>query len=140
MNEQREKVTKAATFEEESRYSQRTMADLRANLEGTTKAYTLFAPWLSAHAGDDGKTTDQKIQAGLASLSAVYATVQGDAIPPPPSTWSAEHPSDADLQTPFGKLYSSVKAAVDPAVDGSIVAEMNDAARVLGFPEFVEGQ
>jgi iron uptake system component EfeO len=37
MNEQQEKVNKASSGEEESRYSQRTMADLRANLDGTRK-------------------------------------------------------------------------------------------------------
>ena len=39
MNEQQEKVNKASSGEEESRYSQRTMDDLRENLLGTTNIY-----------------------------------------------------------------------------------------------------
>ncbi|MEO6418460.1 MAG: imelysin family protein, partial [Polyangiaceae bacterium] len=46
MNEQREKVNKASTNEEESRYSQRTLADIRDNLVGTGRIYALFEPWL----------------------------------------------------------------------------------------------
>jgi iron uptake system component EfeO len=134
MNEQREKVTKASTNEEESRYSQRTMADIRDNLDGTQKIYALFETWLVTKSPD----TDQKLWAGFQTLHGVYASVQGDAIPQPPATWSAETPSAADLQTPFGQLYSKVKSAVDPNTDGSIVFEMNAAAGLLGFPRFQE--
>jgi hypothetical protein len=42
------------------------------------------------------------------------------------------------MQSPFGKLYGSVKAAVDPTADASVVGQMNDAARILGFPQFAE--
>jgi iron uptake system component EfeO len=143
MNEQREKVSKASTFEEESRYSQRTMADIRANLDGTTAIYALFEPWLATKttasgAAKDGPATDAKIRSGLSSLADAYAGVQGDAIPEPPKTWSAEHPAATDMQSPFGKLYGSVQSAVDPSADGSIVSAMNEAAVVLGFPEFAE--
>lgn len=141
MNEQREKVTKASTNEEESRYSQRTMTDMRANLEGTQKIYALFKPWImtKANATDpskDGKAVTAKIDDGLAKLTTIYAGVQGDAIPQPPATFSAESPSPSDLDTPFGHLYSSVKDAVDPNLDGSVVEEMNSAATLLGFPLF----
>ena len=44
-------------------------------------------------------------------------------------------PSAADLQTPFGRLYTAVRAATDPRVEASIVDEMNDASALLGFPE-----
>jgi len=140
MNEQREKVTKASTNEEESRYAQRTLADLKANLEGTRAVYKLFQPWIVARTkGDlDGKAIDQKIQAGFAELEAAYAANPGDGIPQPPVTWSAEKPSDADLQTPFGKLYTKVNASVDPKSADSVVAQMNKAARLLGFAEFAE--
>ena len=143
MNEQQEKVNKAASNEEESRYSQRTMADIRDNLAGTIPIYALFAPWLATKtdAGDaskDGERTDRSIRQGFDGLSKLYATVKSDAIPEPPATWSAEDPSEADLQTDFGKLYHSVKAAVDPTEPGSIVDEMNKAAEILGFPELQE--
>jgi iron uptake system component EfeO len=141
MNEQKEKVTKAATSEEESRYSQRTMADLRDNLDGTTTIYAIFQPWIvtKGNASDpakDGKQIDGKITAGFKALAASYAQVSGDAIPAPPPTWSAENPSPTDLQTPFGKLYVQVRTSVDPNTDSGIVFEMNHAAAILGFPQF----
>jgi iron uptake system component EfeO len=141
MNEQQEKVNKAATGEEESRYSQRTMADLRSNLDGTTAIYDLFRGWLQskpapAAGGRSGTDVDASIQSGFTELGGVYATVPGDAIPPPPATWSAEKPSDADLATPFGQLYAKVHAAVDPSDPASIVSHMNEGAQLLGIPGF----
>jgi iron uptake system component EfeO len=141
MNEQQEKVNKAASNEEESRYSQRTMADIRDNLAGTLPIYELFAPWLRTKSdptdpNKDGPQTDEKIRAGFDQLSRAYARVQGDAIPEPPPTWSAEAPTPDDLHTEFGTLYSAVKQAVNPARGGSIVSEMNTAADVLGFAAF----
>jgi hypothetical protein len=134
-------VQKAASSEEESRYSQRTMADLRNNLAGSKAVYALFQPWIlsKSSASDptkDGKSIDGKIQKGLAALDAAYTAVSGDAIPQPPATWSSVNPTPADLMTPFGQLFSSVSTAVDPTVPDSIVAQMNDAAQMLGFPEF----
>jgi iron uptake system component EfeO len=141
MNEQQEKVNKAATGEEESRYSQRTMADLRANLVGTQKIYDLFSSWLkseptpaSAASVPSGAAIDAAITADFAALAAVYATVAGDAIPQPPVTWAAENPSPADLQTPFGMLYEAVHDAVDASMPGSTVDEMTQAAALLGIP------
>ena len=140
MNEQKEKVNKAASSEEESRYSQRTMVDLRDNLDGTKAIYALFEPWVLSKTNSDptkdGPTIDGKIQAGFVKLAAAYATISGDAFPPVPATWSSENPSAADLATPFGQLYSQVLAAVDPSTDGTIVFEMNAVATLLGFPIF----
>jgi iron uptake system component EfeO len=146
MNEQQEKVNKAATGEEESRYSQHTMADLRANLEGTRKIYALFSGWMKTKAAPaipagalSGAAVDASINAGFAQLAAVYATIAGDAIPPPPVTWSAEAPSPSDLQSPFGTLYTAVHQAVDPALPGSIVALMSQGATLLEIPVFTPG-
>lgn len=141
MNEQREKVTKASTNEEESRYAQRTMADIRGNLDGTTTIYAIFRPWLltKRNATDptkDGPAIDAKIQAGFAKLATTYGAVPGDAIPEPPATWSAETPSPADLASPFGQLYTHVREAVDPAKESGVVYQMNEAATLLGFPQF----
>lgn len=139
IKEQGEKVSKASSFEEESRYSQRTMADLRANLAGAKAVYAMFEPWIVSKKapGDptkDGPTLDANIQQGFAALEAAYALVSGDAIPTPPATWSSLNPTEADKKTPFGELFVAVQAAVDPASPGSIVAQMNDAASALGFP------
>jgi iron uptake system component EfeO len=150
MNEQREKVDKASTNQEESRYAQRTMDDIRANLAGTEKVYALFQPWIrskiraGADAGTsdagplDGTAIDASIEQGFATLQALYDGVNGDAIPQPPADWSSENPTAADLGTPFGVLYAGVLAAVDPTRPGSIVSQMNDAAVLLGFPQFTE--
>ncbi|MEO8548417.1 MAG: EfeM/EfeO family lipoprotein [Kofleriaceae bacterium] len=134
MNEQKEKVNLAATGEEESRYAQLTLFDLRNNLEGTTKIYDLFQPWVQSKGGDQ----DDMIQAGFAKLNQLYTTNSGDAVPPVPETWSSDAPSAADLATPFGVLWSGVHVAVDATTAGSIVFEMNEVAAALGFPEFAE--
>lgn len=132
VQEQKEKVQKASTGEEESRYSQRTMADIRDNLVGTKNVYQAFQPWISAH--DGSAPIEAKIATGLASLDAAYALVQGDAIPTPPDTWSAENPSPADLATPFGQLYTAVLAQSDATQPDSVANQLNLAGMLLGFP------
>jgi hypothetical protein len=127
------------------------MLDIRNNLVGTERVYTLFQPWIQsksaaaldggaagdAGAAQDGKAIDAAIVAGFAALQTQYDLIQGDAIPQPPDTWSSVNPTTADLATPFGMLYEGVHQAVDPNKPGSIVAEMNAAAILLGFPQFV---
>jgi iron uptake system component EfeO len=140
VNEQQEKVNLAATNAEESRYSQRTMADLRANLEGTAAIYAVFREWLkkkpASGGGPSGAEVDTAITDGLASLRTLYSDVSGDAIPAPPASWSAETPSAADLATPFGTLYSKVRDAVDAEKAESLVNHMNEGAKLLGIPGF----
>ena len=136
MNEQREKVNLAASDEQESRYAQTTMSDIRQNLAGTRKIYAVFKPWILSKPG--GSDIDATIEGSFEQLADVYATVKGDAIPAPPESWSAEEPSDADKKTPFGKLFVAIEESVDPNVEGSAVDGMNHAAVLLGFPEFVE--
>jgi iron uptake system component EfeO len=138
VQEQREKVQKAASNEEESRYSQRTMADLRDNLEGSKAVYGMFRSWITSR--DGGDAIDRQARAGFVALDAAYAKVTGDAIPAPPSTWSAESPSTEDLASPFGQLYTAVQGAVNPAIAESLTAQLNDAASLLGFPSFGDGQ
>ena len=134
MNEQQEKVNLAATGEEESRYAQLTLFDLRNNLDGTTKIYDFFRAWIDSKNRD----RDDHIQLGFGTLDALYRADPGDAIPPVPATWSSDAPSPADLQTSFGMLWRGVHDAADPTAPGSVVSEMNEVAVLLGFPEFVE--
>jgi iron uptake system component EfeO len=131
MNEQKEKVNKAASSEEESRYSQRTLADLRDNLAGSKTVYAIFQPWILSKEG--GAQIDADVQAGFAKLDALYGAIDGDFIPQPPATWSSENPTAADQATDFGKLYVGVRAAVDPNTDGSIVDRLNEAAVLMGL-------
>lgn len=133
MNEQREKVNLAATGEEESRYANVTLFDLRNNLAGTRKVYELFRAWIAAK---DGADADAQVEAKLGELAALYDATPGDALPPVPPTWSSDAPSSADLATPFGQLWSQVHAATDPARADSIVSQMNVIAELLGFPQF----
>ncbi|HVZ75280.1 MAG TPA: imelysin family protein [Polyangia bacterium] len=140
VNEQQEKINNASLNVEESRYSQRTLADLRDNLAGTTTIYGLFRDWLETKPASGGTAAgtdiDASITAGLSGLGADYDAIQGDALPKPPATWSAEAPTTADLATPFGQLYSQVHAAVDPSKADSIVSQMNDGAKLLGIDTF----
>jgi iron uptake system component EfeO len=135
MNEQHEKVSKAAEGVEESRYSQRTMADIRDNLAGTQKAYALYTPWLATK--PDGTSISASVEASFAQLNTAYTAVNGVSIPQPPAGWNSDNPSASDLASPFGKLFSAVQSAVDPATPGSAVDGMNRTAKALGFMEFV---
>jgi iron uptake system component EfeO len=139
MNEQKEKVTKAGLHQEESRYSQRTMDDLRQNLIGTSNIYVLFQPWIESKSG--GGEVDMQIEGGFSTLTALYGSAQyaGNAFPPPPADWSDLNPSAADQATLFGQLYEAVYSAVDPNAVGSVVSEMNDAASSCGLPQFNGG-
>jgi hypothetical protein len=138
MNEQKEKVTKAGLHQEESRYSQRTMDDLRYNLGGTTDIYAIFQPWIQSKQG--GAAVDTKVEASFQALKTIYDSSQfaGDAFPKPPGDWSDVTPSAANLKTPFGQLYEAVDTAVDATKNGSAVFEMNAAAGLCGLPEFNE--
>lgn len=143
MNEQREKVDKASTNEEESRYAQHTMQDIRDNLAGTRAIYAIFQPWLrskvgtsSSDAADDGSVIDENIIVGFETLDGLYSAVPGDAVPATPPDFSSEHPTEENLATAFGQLYAGVRDAVDPNRAGSVVFEMNAAATLLGFPQF----
>ncbi len=135
MEEQVEKVTLAATGEEESRYAQHTLADMRANVEGGLAIYSAFSPWIIA---EGGVAEDEQIRAGFARLRAAYDAHPGDAIPTPPSTWSSLQPSAADLATPFGKLFQLVKNESDPDQATSTVKAMSDSAERLGIAALPE--
>jgi iron uptake system component EfeO len=137
MNEQKEKVDLAATGEEESRYANVTLFDLRNNLEGTRQVYAAFRAWIATK--DGGDAADGRLAGKFDTLAAAYvAAGDNDSLPEVPATWSSDMPSQADLATPFGTLWKTVHDDVDPNNDGSIVAEMNALADLLGFPEFVE--
>lgn len=136
MEEQIEKVTLAATAEEESRYSKETLADMRANLEGGKATYEAFREWLRSVGG--GADADAAIAAAFGRLDAHYATLEGSSIPPVPATWNPDAPSEADLETEYGKLYSMLQHEVDPDAEGSLVQTLSHAADLLGIPRLPE--
>jgi iron uptake system component EfeO len=134
MAEQREKLKAATQNEEESRYANITLFDLRNNLDGTKKVYVLFRDWILAKSA---ATSDRRILDRLDTLMEAYYTTNSDSLPEIPQGWSSDDPTPDSLNTPFGALWMEIHRAVDPATDGSVVFEMNRIARVLGFPAFV---
>jgi len=132
MNEQVEKANKAATGEEESRYAQYTLADMRTNVDAGVRTYDAFRDWILAQ---DGAALDAQIRAGFQSIQDKYASYSGDALPEVPSTWSSANPSAADLSTPFGQLYQLLQQEADPARMGSLVYTMNASADLIGIPQ-----
>jgi iron uptake system component EfeO len=134
MSAQAEKVSLAVSDQDESRYSQKTMADLRFNLEGTKEIYALFMPWLATKTF--GGTLDMSVLTAFKGLEQTYASVDGDSIPSRPPTWSSMNPTPDDQQSPFGKLFEAVIQDVDPSRTGSAVDAMNHVAQALGLPLF----
>lgn len=134
MEEQIEKLNLAATGEDESRYAQYTLGDMRANASGGREIFEAFIPQLEAK-GAAGRDLEEKILAGFDDLSAYYADIDGDAIPPVPATWNPDDPSEEDLDTAYGKLYAKVSVAADPDAEESLVKLMLEAAELLEIAE-----
>jgi iron uptake system component EfeO len=132
MQEQVEKVEKAATGEEESRYAAFTLADMRANLEGAKMTYGAFKPWLLSKGAS---AEDTRIQSAFLDVENEYAKTMGDSLPTVPATWSSVNPSMADLMTPFGRLFSVVRKAADDKTAGTLASEMGGAADKMGIPQ-----
>lgn len=130
MSEQQEKVNLAVTAEEESRYSNVTLFDLRNNLFGTDQVYSLFRDWIRAKSAE---TSDSNIRTKFSSLRDAYAIPNGDSLPQVPAGWSSENPSADALRTPFGALWLQIRDSVDPNRPGSVVTEMHHIGGLLGF-------
>lgn len=133
-NEQLEKVDRAATGREESRYAQATLADLRANREGCRKAYEMFRPWLRARGRAE---LDARVQAAFERLRVSYDGVAGAAIPRPPQGWSSLQPRPEHLTTPFGQLFQVVSRETDEAQPRSLSAGLMSVADALALPKAV---
>jgi iron uptake system component EfeO len=132
--EQLEKVDRASTGREESRYAQSTLGDLRANREGSLAAYRLFQPWLLSRGG---AAVDERVLGAFARLKAAYAALPGTAIPRPPAGWSSLEPKPEHAATPFGRLFHAVSAETDEDRDGSLSASLMSVADVIGLPKAV---
>jgi iron uptake system component EfeO len=130
MREQGEKVDLAATAEEESRYARRTLADMRANLDGGAAIFGLFRPWLR-DAGE-GALADA-IDARLRQLRRRYDSLPGDALPAVPDGWNPDAPTPAQRATPYGALRAALLAEADPDRAGSLAALMIQAGKGIGI-------
>jgi iron uptake system component EfeO len=135
MYEAEAKVTLATTGEEESRYANITLFDLRSNLDGTKTVYDLFRDWVHSKAA--GFQSDSDLIGRFDRLAELYGTTS-DALPAPPPDWSPGQPTPANLATPFGAFWQQIRASVDPDRDDSVVFGMNHVASLLGLPEFIE--
>lgn len=129
MAEQAEKTSLASGGEEESRYAQHTLADMRANLAGGRSIYAAFSPWIVTT--DEGAAEDAEVLAGFDRIEAGYDTISGDAIPAVPETWNPDAPTEADLATPYGQLFTLVHTEADPDTEGTLVHAMVHAAAAV---------
>jgi iron uptake system component EfeO len=128
-----EKIDRASTGQEESRYAQATLRDLRANRLGCFEAYQIFRPWLQTR--PSGRELDAMILAGFQRLEAAFGAVPGDAIPRPPAGWSALAPKETDMKSPFGAMYKAVRTESNEKITGSLRHGLTAVAEQLGLPK-----
>lgn len=131
MQEQVEKLNKAATSEEESRYAQNTLGDMRANLEGARATFDAFRPWIES---TNDRAVAALIQARLDAVDAAYRALPGDSLPAVPEGFNPTTPSAEHLATPYGQLRTLLVTETDPMQSGSLVALMERAATAMGIP------
>jgi iron uptake system component EfeO len=131
LEEQLEKVALAATAEDESRYAQRTLDDMRANLEGAEATYSAFRYWVIDEAGTH---VDADVRAGFADIADAYDAIDGAAIPEVPAGFDPDEPSETHLATGYGALYELLTSQADPGRSSSLVSAMLDAADAMGIP------
>ncbi|MEM9069529.1 MAG: EfeM/EfeO family lipoprotein [Myxococcota bacterium] len=130
LEEQAEKVALAATGQDESRYAQQTLADMRANLVGGRAVLNAYAPVLAAH--PEAQALRPQIDEGFESLGSAYG--EGVAIPGVPEGFDPDEPSEAHIATPYGSLFRRVAGAVDPRADGSLAYHVRRAGDAMGIP------
>ena len=130
MKEQFEKVNLAATAGDESRYAQRTLADMRANLQGGREIYRAFSGWVSETSSPE---LDKSIVDGFARIATSYDAIDGSAIPAVPKDFDSVMPSEADLKTPYGQLWQLLTDEGDARRDGSLVHAMVVAGKAMGI-------
>jgi iron uptake system component EfeO len=128
--EQSEKTTKAATGEDESRYAQHTLDDMRSNLEGARAVFAAFRPWIDSSAG---QSQSRKIVAGFDEVAGAYSAIEGSALPEVPDKFNPDNPTEADLNSPYGKLWQLLNRETNPDAQDSLVSNMADAANSMGI-------
>jgi len=136
MEEQLEKVALAATGEDESRYAQHTLGDMRANLDGGREIFSAFVPWLEAM--PDGEQLASDVLAAFDEVQAYYESLSSDAIPQVPEGWNPDQPAAEDLETDYGQLFGNLTQQADPEAEGSLVSLMLIAADDLGIAQLPE--
>jgi iron uptake system component EfeO len=131
IEEQIEKVRLAGSGEDESRYSQHTLADMRFNLEGGRAIFAKFAPMF---AEKGGASLQADIDARFAAVDQALGALDGDAIPAVPDGFDPASPGDS----PYGRLFSFLANETDPENPQSFVSLFADGAELLGIPALAE--
>jgi iron uptake system component EfeO len=131
MAEQSEKIHLTSTGEAESRYANRTLADMKANLAGGHELYMAFSPWVREQ--NQGAALDEAVMAGFARLEAFYQQYPGDAMPEVPAGWNPDAPSAEHLATPYGQLWQTVTRESDLTQAGTLLAAIVAAGHALDF-------
>ena len=137
MEEQFEKVSLAGTGEDESRYSQHTLADMRFNLEGGRAIFAAFKPAFEEK-GDDGLALFDDIDGAFDRAEAKLVDIGGDAIPAVPATWNPDAPSEDDKATPYGQLFLFFENETDFDNAESFVSLFGDGADLLEIPQLAD--
>ena len=137
LQEQFEKVSLAGTGEDESRYSQHTLADMRFNLEGGRVIFEAFEP-LFVEQGDDGIALYQDILTAFIRTGEELDRHPGDAIPVVPSTWNPDAPSADDAASDYGSLFLHVARETDLGRSDSFISLFSQGADLLGIPQLAE--
>jgi iron uptake system component EfeO len=130
--EQLEKVQLAESGEDESRYAQNTLTDMRNNLIGGREIFNAFRPELETLEGGTALIAD--VDASFARVQAKYDAIEGDAIPPVPATWNPDAPSEEDLATEYGQLTVLLQDETDVEKD-LLVGRLEDGRKLLSIPE-----
>jgi iron uptake system component EfeO len=130
MREQSEKTTKAASGEDESRYSQNTLDDMRANLAGARAVYEAFHPWIDS---TTPAKTSKDIEAEFDEIDDAYSAIDGPALPAVPEKFNPDKPTADDLKSPYGKLWQLLNEKTDPENEDSLISKMATAANDMGI-------
>lgn len=132
VEEQSEKVLLGATGQDESRYAESTLADMRANLEGGRAVLAAYRPMMEATPGARARRAE--IDRRMRELEEAYAAIGTDALPPVPDGFDPDAPSEAHLATAYGRLFTLLSTASDPDVEGSLAHLLRGAGDAMGIP------
>ena len=127
----RSSIALHATGEDESRYSRRTLADMRANLSSGRAVLAAYAPMMEQ--SDEARALRVTIEERFDALEEAYGT-EGDALPDVPEGFDPDEPTEAHLATPYGRLFALLATASDPFAEGSLAHLLRQAGDAMHIP------
>lgn len=132
VEEQSEKVLLGATGQDESRYAENTLADMRANLEGGRAVLAAYDAMIEAT--PEARSRRGDIHRRMRELERAYAAIGTDALPAVPDGFDPDAPSEEHLATAYGRLFTLLSRASDPDVDGSLAHSLRSTGEAMGIP------